>query len=56
MKCPNCGEYLDEDNYCSNCMEFFTEDDYEGWKLGHVSNTFLDFNKDNVKLSLDNVL
>ena len=29
MKCPNCGEDLDDDNYCSNCMEFFTEDDYD---------------------------
>lgn len=28
MLCPNCGNELDDDNYCTNCMEFFedTED------------------------------
>ena len=23
MKCPNCGNELDEDNYCDECIEFF---------------------------------
>ena len=23
MKCPNCGNELDEDNYCDECFEFF---------------------------------
>ena len=27
MRCPNCGNELDEDNYCSECMEFFNEDE-----------------------------
>ena len=26
MRCPNCGNELDEDNYCSDCMEFFCEE------------------------------
>lgn len=29
MICPNCGNSLDEDNYCSQCMEFFDESDFE---------------------------
>ncbi|MBR2558326.1 MAG: hypothetical protein IKE95_08190 [Methanobrevibacter sp.] len=29
MRCPNCGEQLDEDNYCTECMEFFDEDDFD---------------------------
>ena len=29
MKCPNCGNDLDEDNYCFNCMEFFNDSDDE---------------------------
>ena len=31
MRCPNCGNELDEDNYCSECMEFFNdeEDSYD---------------------------
>lgn len=29
MRCPNCGNPLDEDNYCSDCMEFFNEDDVD---------------------------
>ncbi|WP_298498588.1 hypothetical protein [uncultured Methanobrevibacter sp.] len=24
MRCPNCGNELDEDNYCYACMEFIT--------------------------------
>ena len=27
MRCPNCGNELDEDNYCSECCEFFNEDE-----------------------------
>ncbi len=27
MRCPNCGNELDEDNYCSECCEFFNEED-----------------------------
>ena len=27
MKCPNCGNELDEDNYCDECVEFFNSDD-----------------------------
>ena len=23
MRCPNCGNELDEDNYCDECFEFF---------------------------------
>ena len=26
MLCPNCGNVLDDDNYCDNCMEFVDED------------------------------
>ena len=31
MRCPNCGNKLDEDNYCDECMEFFEnlDDDFE---------------------------
>ena len=25
MRCPNCGEEIDEDNYCSECMQFFDD-------------------------------
>ena len=25
MKCPKCGDELDEDNYCSFCMQFFDD-------------------------------
>ncbi len=25
MRCPNCGEELDDDNYCSECMQFFDD-------------------------------
>ena len=25
MKCPECGNQLDEDNYCSECREFFED-------------------------------
>jgi hypothetical protein len=25
MKCPECGNQLDEDNYCSECCEFFED-------------------------------
>ena len=28
MKCPNCGNELDEDNYCVECQKFFDDDDY----------------------------
>ena len=28
MRCPNCGNELDEDNYCDECSEFF-EDSYD---------------------------
>lgn len=27
MRCPNCGNQLDDDNYCSECLEFFNDDD-----------------------------
>ena len=27
MRCPQCGEQLDEDNYCSFCGEFFNQFD-----------------------------
>lgn len=27
MRCPNCGNELDEDNYCYECREFFDEED-----------------------------
>lgn len=27
MRCPNCGNQLDEDNYCSECMQFFDDMD-----------------------------
>ena len=26
MLCPDCGEELDEDNYCSNCIKFVDDD------------------------------
>lgn len=26
MRCPECGNVLDEDNYCSECQEFIEED------------------------------
>ena len=29
MKCPDCGNELDEDYYCASCGEFFDEDDLE---------------------------
>ena len=25
MRCPNCGNMLDEDNYCDECREFFDD-------------------------------
>ena len=25
MLCPNCGNELDEDNYCYNCMKYFND-------------------------------
>ena len=28
MECPNCGNELDEDNYCFECQKFFDDDDY----------------------------
>ena len=28
MECPNCGNELDEDNYCIECQKFFDDDDY----------------------------
>ena len=31
MRCPNCGNELDEDNYCNNCMEFFNDSDSDDW-------------------------
>ena len=27
MRCPNCGNQLDEDNYCSECLEFFNPEE-----------------------------
>ena len=27
MRCPKCGNELDEDNYCFECMEFFDDTD-----------------------------
>lgn len=31
MLCPNCGNELDDDNYCSQCMEFLDsmDDDFD---------------------------
>ena len=29
MECPNCGNELDEDNYCVECCRFFNDDDFE---------------------------
>lgn len=30
MLCPNCGNELDEDNYCYNCMKYFNDSaDYD---------------------------
>jgi hypothetical protein len=29
MRCPKCGNELDEDNYCDSCLEFF--DDSNGF-------------------------
>ena len=29
MRCPNCGNELDEDNYCDECFEFFEDSDDE---------------------------
>ena len=29
MRCPRCGDELDEDNYCCFCKEFFSDDDFE---------------------------
>lgn len=25
MRCPNCGNKLDEDNYCDECLQFFDD-------------------------------
>ena len=31
MRCPDCGNELDEDNYCYECGEFFNEDDSDSY-------------------------
>lgn len=29
MRCPNCGNELDEDNYCDECMQFMDDSDLD---------------------------
>ena len=29
MRCPNCGNELDEDNYCDECMQFIDDSDLD---------------------------
>lgn len=29
MRCPECGNELDEDNYCFECEKFFDDEDFE---------------------------
>ena len=29
MRCPKCGNRLDENNYCSECMEFINDCDFD---------------------------
>ena len=34
MKCPNCGNELDEDKYCDECFEFFNDLDDDSQDFG----------------------
>ena len=39
MRCPNCGNVLDEDNYCDECFEYFDEEtDFEQPDYGSMVN------------------
>lgn len=29
MRCPECGNELDEDNYCFDCQKFFDDNDFD---------------------------
>ena len=33
MKCPNCGNELDEDKYCDECFEFFNDLDDDSQEI-----------------------
>ena len=52
MRCPNCGDELDEDNYCDYCMQFFNDSD----DLDFDDSNFYesDFNDDNFDDMVDN--
>ena len=48
MRCPECGNELDEDNYCDECYKFFDDDDF-GDDLGDdFTNDFEDVDYDSM--------
>ncbi|WP_407415606.1 hypothetical protein [Methanobrevibacter sp.] len=52
MRCPNCGEELDEDNYCDSCMQFFNDSDDLDFDYSNFYES--DFNDDNFDDMVDN--
>lgn len=50
MRCPKCGNELDEDKYCSECMEFFNEDD-DSYGYGEPDYDSMVNNGDNICLN-----
>ena len=52
MRCPNCGEELDKDNYCDYCMQFFNDSDDLDFDDSNFYET--DFNDDNIEDMVDN--
>ena len=38
MRCPECGNELDEDNYCDECYKFFDEDDFDEFSDDDLTN------------------
>ena len=46
MKCPNCGNELDEDNYCDECMQFIDDSDFDDDASYGFNNDSFDFEED----------
>lgn len=48
MRCPECGNELDEDNYCDECYKFFDEDDFDEFSDDDLTNDFEDVDYDSM--------
>ena len=48
MRCPECGNELDEDNYCHECYKFFDEDDFDEFSDDDLTNDFEDVDYDSM--------